>query len=156
MSLAICVLLTWSVIIIFSLIPKKLSELEMVFLYFSNIIFELSIFTIFHLNLKYIQVSNDIEKSFSDLVLRIIMIPTVLLITSNILLYSWKYLKWIIVSIMVLSFIMIQKLIEWLGIITTTNWNIVYTVIMFCTYVVFSSVMTWWIQRTDPKEVNIN
>lgn len=155
MSLGISVLLSWSVIIILTLIPKKLSELEMVFLYFTNIIFELSIFTIFHLNLQYIQVSNDIEKSFSDLVLRIIMIPTVLLISSNVLLYSWKYLKWIIVAMMVLSFILIQKLIEWLGIITTTNLNAGYTVIMFSTYVAFSRVMVWWIKRADPKEVNL-
>lgn len=155
MSLGISVLLSWSVIIILTLIPKKLSELEMVFLYFTNIIFELSIFTIFHLNLQYIQVSNDIEKSFSDLVLRIIMIPTVLLISSNVLLYSWKYLKWIIVAMMVLSFILIQKLIEWLGIITTTNLNAGYTVIMFSTYEAFSRVMVWWIKRADPKEVNL-
>ncbi|MFC5448605.1 hypothetical protein [Paenibacillus aestuarii] len=153
MSLAICILLTWVVIIILSLIPKKLSELEMIFLYFCNIIFEISVFTILHLNLQIIQVSNETEKSFADLVLRIIMIPTVMMISSNVLLYAWGYLKWILAAMMILSFIGVQKLIEALGILSTTNWNVGYTVIMFSIYVAFSRLAVWWIQRAGRKDV---
>gem|GEM_PF-7117223 len=146
-------LFTWAVIVILSLIPKKLSELESVFLYFSNLIFEISVFTILHLNLQIIQVSNETEKSFADLVLRIIMIPTVMMIASNVMLYAWRYLKWILVALMILSFLGVQKLIEGLGILTTTNWHAGYTVIMFSAYAAFSRAAVWWIQRAGRKEV---
>ncbi|UOF90219.1 hypothetical protein LSG31_20545 [Fodinisporobacter ferrooxydans] len=155
MALAISVFITWLVIIILSLIPKKLSELDMVFLYFVNTIFELSIFTIVHLNLRWIDVSDSVEKSFADLVLRIIMNPLLIIISSNVLLYSWKIAKWVIVGGMILSFIFLQKLFEWLGIVTLHHWNIFYTLVMFACYVAFSRFMAWWIVRADPKEVNV-
>jgi hypothetical protein len=154
MSLAICTLITWLVIIVFSLIPKKLDEIEMVFLFFVNTIFELSIFTIFHVNLKWLEVNHSMEKSFADLVLRIGLIPIVFIITSNILLYSWKYLKWIIVLAIILAFLLINKLIVWLGILTTTHWNLLYTLIVFSSYAVFSRLMAWFIIKVGRREVH--
>jgi hypothetical protein len=151
--LAICVLITWFVIIILSLIPKKFSELDMVFLYFVNTIFELSIFTVLHVNLKWIVVNHSVEKSIADLVFRLIMIPLVFIITSNILLYSWKFLKWIIVIAMILSFILMQGLLERLGVITTHHWNVIYNFLMFSSYAIFSRFMTWVIVNVDRKEV---
>ncbi|WP_108671640.1 hypothetical protein [Peribacillus acanthi] len=153
MSLAICVLITWIVIIILHAIPKKLSELDMVFLYFMNTIFEVSIFTILHINLNKLVVSHDVEKSFADLVIRLIMIPLVFVITANILLYSWKYLKWFIVIAIIFSFILMQKLLEWLEIIKTSQWNIGKTLLLFSCYALFSSLMAWMISRVDEKEV---
>lgn len=141
MSLAICALITWIVIIVFSFIPKKLNEIEMVFLFMVNTIFELSIFTIFHVNLKWLIVNQSVEKSFSDLVLRLVMIPIVFIITTNILLYQWKFLKWVIVLIIIGSFPIMNILIEKLGILKTHHWNLLYTLILFSTYAVFSRMM---------------
>lgn len=154
MSLAVCVLITWLVIIVLSLIPKKLDEIEMVFLFFVNTIFELSIFTVFHVNLKWIEVNDSIEKSFADLVLRLGLIPITFIITTNILLYSWKYLKWIIVIAIILAFLFMNKLIEWLGILTLNQWNLFYTVIVFSSYAVFSRIMAWFIMKVGRREVN--
>lgn len=153
MSLAVCVLIAWFVIIILSLIPKKLTELEMVFLYFVNTIFELSVFSVLHVNLKWIVVPHTFEKSIADLVLRFIMIPLVFIISSNILLYSWKFLKWIIVVAIILCFLFIQQLLEWLGVITIHHWNGVYTIFMFSCYAIFSRIMAWVIVHVDRKEV---
>ena len=153
MSLAVCVLITWIVFIIFSLIPKKLSELDMIFLYFVNTIFELSIFTILHVNLNWIVVSHSVEKALADLVLRLFMIPFIFIITSNILLYSWKFLKWITVCAIILSFLLMGHLIERLGIITTNHWNYVYNVLLFSSYAAFSRIMAWVIVQVDRKEV---
>lgn len=156
MSLAICVLITWLVIIILSLIPKKLSEIEMVFVYFTNTIFELSIFTILHINLKWIQISRIPEKSIADLVFRLVMIPLVFVITANILLYSWKFLKWIIVLAIILSFFVINFLIVKLGILTPHHWNYLYTFLLFSSYTVFSSLMAWFIIHVKGNEVSEN
>lgn len=153
MSLAVCVLITWIVLIVLSLIPKKLSELDMIFLYFVNTIFELSIFTILHVNLKWINVNHSVEKSLADLVLRLFMIPFVFIITSNILLYSWKFLKWIIVFGIILCFLLMGRLIEELGIITTPHWKLIYNVLMFSSYAAFSRYMAWVIALVDQKEV---
>ena len=141
MSLAVCVLITWVVIIAFSLIPKKLDEIEMVFLFFVNTIFELSIFTIFHVNLKWILVNHSVEKSFADLVLRVVMIPVVFIITTNILLYQWKFLKWVIVAAIIAGFLIINILVQKLGILKTHHWNPLYTLILFSSYAVFSRIM---------------
>jgi hypothetical protein len=156
LSLAICVLITWLVIIVLSLIPKKLSRIEMVFVYFVNTIFELSIFTILHINLKWIDVSHSVEKSFADLVLRLIMIPLVFVITANILMYSWKFLKWLIIVVIILCFLLMQAMIIRLGILTILHLNAIYTFILFSSYAVFSSLMAWFICNVDGKDVREN
>ena len=147
MSFAVCVFITWSVILILSVIPKKLSEQEMIFLFFVDTIFELSIFTVFHLNFHWMLVSHSVEKSISDLVIRLVWVPVMLVIASNVSLYSSRFFRWGIVVAVVLSGIAIQKVQEWLGILTTPHWNVVYTALMFFSYVAFSRLMTWFIQR---------
>jgi hypothetical protein len=152
-SLAICVLITWFVIIVLTHIPKRLSELDMLFLYFVNTIFELSIFTVLHVNLKWIVVNHSFEESIADLVLRLIMIPLAFIITSNILLYPGKLLKRVIVVIIILSFIPLQVLVKKLGIIATPHLNTVYSLLMFSSYAIFSRFMAWVIVSVGRKEV---
>ncbi|HJV31395.1 MAG TPA: hypothetical protein VJ558_04310 [Bacillales bacterium] len=156
MTFAICVLMTWFVIIVFSLIPKKLTVLDMIFVYFVNTIFELSVFTILHINLKWLEVSHDVEKSLADLVLRIIMIPLVFVITANLLMYSRNFLKWTIVTVIIFSFLLIEALIHKLGILTTHHWNAVYTLVLFSSYTIFSSLMAWFISNVDKRGVGEN
>lgn len=156
MSLAICTFITWLVIIVLSLISKKLSEIEMVFVYFVNTIFEIIIFAILNTNLNWIEVNHNVEKAFADLVLRFFMVPLVFVITANILMYSWKYLKWIIVFIIILSFLLMQVLLSKLGILCTHNWNAIYTLVLFSIYALFSSLMAWFIRNVDGKDVSEN
>ncbi|GMA60469.1 hypothetical protein NZD89_12720 [Alicyclobacillus fastidiosus] len=154
MSLAVCVFITWCVILILALIPKKLTALEMVFLFFVCTIFELSAFTLFHLNLHWMDVSKSVEKALADLVMRLICVPVVLVITSNFLLYSSRLLKWCLVAVVVLSGVMLQKSLVWLGILTTPHWNVGYTAFMFCGYITFARLMTWfiiYIKKTEGK-----
>lgn len=153
MSVGVCALITWIVLIIFTVMPKKLSELDMIFLYFVNTIFELSVFTIVHINLKWLTVSHGVEESFADLILRLIMIPVVFVIATNILLYSWKFLKWMILIGIIIFFIMLSFLLEKLGVIILNHWNIFYTIIMFSSYAVFSRLMAWFIVNAGRKEV---
>lgn len=153
MSLAVCVFITWIIIIFFSLIPKKLSELDMVIIYFFNVIFELSIFTILHVNFKIIVVSHTFEHSFADLVLRFIFVPLVFVITANILLYPWRIMKWIIVAAIILCFPLMEHLLHWLEILKTRHWNVGYNLLMTTSYAVFSSAVAWLLTRLDRKEV---
>lgn len=155
MSLAICVFITWLAFIILSLIPKKLSVQDMVFLYFVNTIFELSIFTILHINLQWLVVSRSVEHSFADLTFRLFMIPIVFVITANILLYSWKIWKWVIAGSIIFGFLVIHILVNKLGILTTHHWNWLYTMSLYTIYAVFSSGMAGFIKKVDTKEVKV-
>ncbi|RAP75385.1 hypothetical protein [Paenibacillus montanisoli] len=154
MALAICVFMTWCVIIVHSLMPKKLSGAEMVFIYFCSTVFELSIFTIVHLNLGWIEVDKGVEKSIADLVLRLFTNPLIFIISTNILLYRWKVLKWVIIAAIVLAFIPMGYMLERIGIISTPHWNAWLTVAMFTSYVIFSRLMAWIIISTGQKEAN--
>lgn len=154
MSLAVCIFITWIAILILAMIPKKLTLLEMVFLFFVCTIFELSIFTVIHLNLHWIIVSKSIEKSLADLVMGLVCIPIVMVITSNFLLYSSRILKWILMATVVLLGAMLHKTVKWLGIVTTPHWNVGYTALMFCGFIVFIRLMTWfvlYIKQTEGK-----
>ncbi|KPV41850.1 hypothetical protein [Alicyclobacillus ferrooxydans] len=152
MSIAVCVFITWCTIVALALIPKKLTSLEMVFLFFVCTIFELSVFNIFNLNLQWMMVSKNVEKSLADLVMRLICIPVALLMASNFILYSSKFLKWGLTAAMVLLGVLMQKTIEWLGILSTPNWNIGYTALLFCSYIVFTGLMTIFITRLKQAE----
>lgn len=154
MSLAVCVFITWIAISILAMIPKKLTILEMVFLFFVCTIFELSIFTVFHLNLHWIIVSENIEKSVADLVMRLACMPVIMVITSNFLLYTSRVLKLGLMATVVLGGVMLHKTVKWLGILTTPHWNLWYTVVLFCSYIIFLKLMTWFViylKQTEGK-----
>jgi len=150
-SIAVCAFITWIIIIILSLIPKKLSEVDMVLLYFANAIFEVSIFTVIHVNLSWIEVNHSVEKSLADLIIRFVMFPLLFLIMSNVMMYHWKFTKWVIAAGIAFFFILINMLLGWLGINKMLHWNSLYTIGIFGAYAVFSQVMTRAIIRVDRE-----
>jgi hypothetical protein len=152
-ALAICILITWLVICIFSIIPKSLKDVDMIFIYFINTIFELSVFTIFHINMRWINVGARIDQSLADLVLRLIMIPLVFVISTQVLFYSIRIWKWVITAGIILLFIPFSKLLEKLGVVhLSSHWNVFYTFIMFCCYALLSWLMGWFMILLDKKE----
>ncbi|MBO7744805.1 hypothetical protein I8J29_11395 [Paenibacillus sp. MWE-103] len=152
MSLAICIFLACCAIIALSLIPKKLTELESLFVFFSGTVFELSAFTIVHVNLDWVIVPHGNEPSYANLVMRLVVIPVILVIASHVLLYDRKWLKWILASGIVLLFIPFQYLQEKLGILVTPHWNVYYTLIVFAGYIAFARVMAQLILNARPAE----
>jgi hypothetical protein len=152
-ALAVCILITWLVICILSIIPKSLKDVDLIFIYFVNTIFELSVFTIFHINLRWINVGGRIDQSFADLVLRLIMIPLVFVISTQVLFYSIRIWKWVITGAIILLFILFSKLLEKFGILhLSSHWKVFYTFIMFCCYALLSWLMGWFMILLDKKE----
>ncbi|QSO55507.1 hypothetical protein JZ785_27515 (plasmid) [Alicyclobacillus curvatus] len=152
MSLAVCVLISWCAIAVLALIPKKLSTVETVFLFFVCTIFELSVFTIFHLNLHWIMVNNHVEQSLADLVIRLVCVPVELVITSNFMLYSSRPLKFVLMVAVLLVNVLLQKTLEWLGILFTSHWHLGYTALLVCGYIVFVRLMTFFITHLKQTE----
>ncbi|KIL39660.1 hypothetical protein SD70_18640 [Gordoniibacillus kamchatkensis] len=151
MAILIGTVVTWMAVTFFSIIPKKIPPFETIFLFCVNTIFELSIFSILHLNLKFIVVEPGIGNGIADLMLRLIELPLLLVASSNILLYSNK-VKWCWVALIILFTLLVQQTLEWMDIITFQRWNIMYTGIYMCVNVAFSSMMTWVITSLDKKE----
>lgn len=152
MSLAVCVFITWCLILILALLPKKLTEPELFFLFFVCTIFELSIFTVVHLNLHWIEVNRSVETSLADLVLRLFFFPILLVIAANVLLYSSKFLRWGFVVAVLLLGLLMQKVVVGLGILTAARWNAGYTILMYGSYLAFTRLMTWFIRRMAQRE----
>ncbi|WP_274361533.1 hypothetical protein [Paenibacillus thermotolerans] len=150
MAIIVGTIATWIAVTVFSLIPKKLTVSENIVLFFYNTIFELSVFTILHVNLKLIVVEPGIGNGIADLMFRLIELPLVLVATSNILLYS-SDVKWLGVALIVLFTLLVQLVAVYVGIVSFHHWNIIYSAISMCANVLFSRIITWAITSLDRK-----
>lgn len=147
LPIAICAIIAVCVITVLLFMPKKLSEPESVFLYFVNTIFALSIFTYFSLNLRWLEVSKEVDKSLTDLIVRIIVVPLYMVISTNVLLYNWKWWRWLTVALMVVGGLLLQILLIRLGVLKPRHWNMAFTLLMFSVYFSFSRIMTWFLRK---------
>lgn len=156
MPLAACVFITWSVIVVLALIPKRLTEPEMVFLFLVNTIFELSLFTVFSLNLHWLVVSSSVESSIANLVIRLLCIPLALVIVSNTMLHRSKTPKYGASILSIAWAVLLYKLMLWLGILRQPHWNTLYTALMFVAGLMFTRLMVWFIVRIPKREESIH
>jgi hypothetical protein len=152
MPIIIGTVVTWIALIVFSLIPKKLTPFEMIFLFCVDTIFELSIFSILHINLKFIVVEPGVSNGIADLMFRLIELPLLIVVTSNLLLYSNKKIKWCGVVLIVLFTLIVQQILVQINTLSFYHWNIVYSGIGMCAAVVFSRIMSWIITSIGTKE----
>ena len=154
MTLAICIFVTWCVWIAFSLLPKKLSVLDTIFVLFGGTVFELSMFTLLHVDFSWIVVSTDIEKSFANLMIRLLLIPVTLLIATNVMLYDCV-LKWIVAAGILLAFVPLQLLQERLGVITAMHVPTAVMLLFFSAYMLFARLLAGLIRAAGRKEARM-
>jgi hypothetical protein len=152
MSIIIGTVVTWIAVTVFSLIPKKLTPFEIIFVFCIDTIFELSMFSILHVNLKFIKVEPGVSNGIADLMLRLIELPLLLVTSSNILLYSNKMVKWCGVAVIVLFTLIVQQILVQIKMISFHHWNVLYSGFFICGCIVFSRIMTWIITSLDKKE----
>ncbi|MFC4810880.1 hypothetical protein [Paenibacillus sp. GCM10023250] len=152
MSLSICIFLACCAIIALSLIPKKLTELESLFVFFGSTVFELSVFTIVHVNLDWVIVPHSNEPAFAILVLRLAVIPVMLVIAAHVLLYERPWLKWISAAGILLFFMLLHSLEVKLGILVTPHWNAYYSLVVFAGCIAFTRVLTQLILNVRRRE----
>lgn len=153
MPIIFALLVTWVALITFALVPKRLTPFEMTFLFFINTIFELSGFSILHINLQFIQVTPGVANALADLMFRLIELPLFLVATTNILLSSRTLFKWTGVVLIICFSVLVQQILVWAGILTLHHWNVFYSGIVLCGNIAFSSLMAWLIRRATRKEV---
>lgn len=152
MPLAVTVLMTQTIIILFGLIPKKLSDIEMVVLFFVDSIFSISIFTTVELNLKWVTVSESVDRVFAVLVGHVIETPLVMVLISNVILYR-SHSRWLVVMAAWVAPILEQLLMREIGVISFENWNPLYGAIEFAIFLGFSAVSTWFVRSVSKRDV---
>lgn len=151
MSFVVSIFAAWIVIILVCLIPKKLSEKDMVILYFFNTIFVVSTLTILNLNVRYLTVSRSVEKVFAVFACQYILIPLLLVISANVLMYASKWLKWGCTAAIVVGIVLFQKLLESMGVLFFNHWNLFYSLVMAICFVLLSRFISALIHRVREE-----
>lgn len=152
MSIIIGTVVSWIAVTVFSLIPKKLTPFEIIFLFCIDTIYELSLFSILHVNLKFIVVEQGVSNGIADLMYRLIALPLLLVVTSNILLYSNNSIKWSGVTLIGFFIVIAQQIMVETKMITYHHWNVTYAVFFVYAAILFSRMMTWVITSIDKKD----
>ncbi|MEH7106997.1 hypothetical protein [Bacillus sp. JJ1764] len=144
MSIALLALIGWFVLIVFAIVPKGLTLIDMVFLYFLIEIVTITIFTILDVNLQWVPLTRSVEGSFAMYICRMIVIPFQILLSVCVL-HSGLRAKWRwIVSLAIVLFLcMADRVYLWAGLITYRRWNEIYSALMYMVFI----VLIWWIAR---------
>ncbi len=143
MSLGVCILATWITIIILCIVPKRLSEKDMVLVYFFDTIFVVISFTILNLNMQFLTESQDAADEIGVLICNNILIPLSLLIFSNISMYQSKIIKYSSTVAICIGLSLFQKLLERMGAIHFNHWNILNAFLLMCLFLIFSRIATF-------------
>lgn len=150
MPIIVGAIVVWIAVTFFSLIPKKLSSFETIFVFCTSTIFELSVFSILHINLRLIEVEPGIANGMADLMFRLLEIPLLLTASANLLLYRTK-IKWVAAASIVLFTLIVQQTSLRVGILHFHHWNLVYSGLGMCANVGFASLMAWVITSINGK-----
>jgi hypothetical protein len=157
MQLPICALFAWLAILIFSLMPKRLSILDLVFLYFIILIFSTMTFTILDINLNVVTIRRTPIISFSTIITRIVTIPVLIMVAVDALQFSGgRKPRWLMAIAIWFSLNVFDWVLDLLKVITYHRsfvWHALRTVIMYLGFIVIAWGLTWWYKRFDGKNV---
>jgi hypothetical protein len=153
LALFVCVFITWVFVILIFIIPKTLSGMDMVILFFVNTVLVVSTFTILSMNLEYLLVSNVLEKVVGVMIYRMFAIPLVLIISANVFRYAVaRLVRCVILCLVWFFLIFMDHVFSKLGMIQFVQWNLVDSSVVFACFLVFSSCMAWLIVQIGKKE----
>lgn len=152
MPVALFGLIAWIIIIVFVLVPKRLTITEMIFLYFVIGILTVTVFTILDVNLKWVPVTREVEKSFALHICRFIIIPFLLMMASGILNSPLK-LKWrVAIGASILMLLLVD---DWLlgrfKIVFFDHWGLLYSIPMYAMFIVTLAFLSRWFVGLDRR-----
>ncbi|MFE8700045.1 hypothetical protein ACFYKX_05335 [Cytobacillus sp. FJAT-54145] len=155
MALTIYFIIAWFIIIIICLLPRKLSFVENSFIFlFLSIVIKNS-FTVFGLNLKWIEANMEPEFFLAYLLYRTIIYPCALLFMVTIL---YTYRKTVIRVTAILSvsifILLVENLGQWLDVYTYTQWNNWYTIIEIAVFSILAIFISKLIIHSSKRTKN--
>ncbi|MFK9091689.1 hypothetical protein [Bacillus salipaludis] len=145
MTIAIISLVTWIVIIVFAIVPKRFTLVEMVFLYLASSILTVTIFSILVSNLHWIPASKDVEKALALHICRFVEIPLLLIMSSDILNSPLRIrTRWLIAITIIIFLVVNDWILVSLGILVFKKWNYMYAFIDHSFFVASLSLIARW------------
>ncbi|WP_286230239.1 hypothetical protein [Neobacillus mesonae] len=145
MSIAVICFVTWLVIIVFAIMPKGLTLVEMIFTYFVSSILTVIIFSILDVNLHWVPASKDVEKGVALNICRFVEIPLLLIIGASILNSRLRPItRWLLAAAIYLFFMINERLLLSLGIIVYHNWNMFFASINYILFIIVLAQITRW------------
>ncbi|QOR64765.1 hypothetical protein IM538_12940 [Cytobacillus suaedae] len=153
MALAVYVIITWLVILCFTLLPKKLSFIENSFVFLIMSIIIKNSFTIVGLNLKWIESNKEPEIFLAYFLYRTIIYPFALLFLVNIVNTSNRSLPKYLTTISVIFFIFLVEILgEKLNIYTYNEWNNWYSITEIILFAYLSFLATKFIRYFSQRK----
>lgn len=154
MSIAVLALLAWLVLIVFAVVPKRLTLTEMFFLYFLIGILTITLFTILDVNLHWVPVTRSVEGSFAIYICRFIVIPFQILLSvcvhNSHMKAKWR---WVLSATIVLFLCVADRIYLWAGLITYHRWNEFYSALMYGAFIVLVWVIARWFRGLEKGEI---
>ncbi|TLS53891.1 hypothetical protein FE782_00605 [Paenibacillus antri] len=144
MSLAVLALMAWFVLLVFGMVPKGLSLLDLVFLYFVIVIMTIAVFTTLDANLHWVPLTRSVEGALAMYICRFFFIPPLVLLAVCVLLSRLKT-QWRIALSATIVFILSGA--DWvylrLELMEYERWNAVISILMYGVFV----ILIWRIAR---------
>ncbi|WP_067621475.1 hypothetical protein [Alicyclobacillus acidiphilus] len=159
MQLALSALFAWLAIILFSIVPKRLSILDLVFLYCVIFILTTASYTIFDVNLRVVTISRAPSISFATILTRLVTIPVLIMMAVDALQPSeGRQPNWLTAIAIWLVLTVFDWVLDLLKIITYRNsfvWHALTTSIVYLGFIVISWGLTRWYRSSDRKNVQL-
>ncbi|MBS4172248.1 hypothetical protein [Bacillus sp. FJAT-49736] len=148
MSIVVISTLTWLLIIVFAVAPKRFTIIELIFQYFVSVILTVTIFSILDIKFHWVIATREVERGIALNISRFMEIPMLMIITTNIM-YAPIRVRFRCVIAVVASFLLTIN--DWiltsLHIIHYTNWKYYYAFIMYMLFMVAFMWITIWFSR---------
>jgi hypothetical protein len=155
MILALYICLTWFVVMLFFAIKEKFTKEENLFLFFTMSIVIIISFTIFSLNLNFIQPSKDPTVFLALILYRTVIAPLLTLLFIN-LIHSAARTK--VTYVKALTAFLFFNLLEFLslklGLFSFLNWHLFYSFSIFIFFFTASFLFHKFYQKLRRWQVN--
>ncbi|GEO25899.1 hypothetical protein AAC03nite_16840 [Alicyclobacillus acidoterrestris] len=154
-QLPLSALFAWSSVILFSLLPKRLSVLDFAFLYCVILILTTATFTVFDVNLHYVTIQRTPMIAFSTIIVRIVTIPVLIMIAVDALQRSeGKKPRWFFATCLWIGLAAFDWILDFFNIITYHHSFVMHlgsTLVMYFGFISVSWYLVWWYRNFNES-----
>lgn len=152
MQLPVSALIAWFTVIWFSLIHKRLSILDFVFLYCTVLVITTTTHTVFDVDLQLVTIPRNPVASFATIISRMITIPLLIMIAVNALYVSESRMsRWGGVLLCWVALSGFDWLLNQLHVITYHRWSVWQASLVYVLFIASVYFLMRWFKRGDGR-----
>lgn len=157
MQMPVCAFIAWLSIIVFFLVPKKIPNLDFVFLFCVVLSLTATSYTFFELNWHNVTVPRIGTSMVAAAVSRLITIPVWIMIAVNYLLTpTSKRMRWLVPAAIWIGVTVFDWSLGNVHVLTyhrSFSWNPISQSLTYLSFIVIPAVFTWIFRRFDGNKV---